>query len=331
MRLFPEVIANFATGCQGWEWHEDVWRPERMPKIMQPLYEKNEGAKVRMLCTAGVRLRFVSDTTRLHIEIAIGVSARTIFKCDLLVDGKRVSETGAGPDERVERWDGVIFENPQSKNRTFDLWLPHCAQADIVEMQVDDGCFIEPADALPVRWLMYGDSISQGMQATMPTRTAFGIAALANDAEVFNLAIGGAKADKELATTVPDGQFDIISIAYGTNDFNGGFPINEYRANTKALLEKILEKFPQTPILLITMLTWASRTEPNKNGVTFADYRSSIDSLADMSEQIHLIDGSTLIPDDEKMFVDCVHPNDAGFAIYGKLLSEHVSRVLGGV
>ena len=335
MRLFPEVIANFATGCQGWEWHEDVLRLERMPKIMQPIYEEPEGAKVRMQCTSGVRLRFVSDTTRLHIELAFGVWARPIFKCDLFVDGKRVCETGVGPDEFTERWDGVIYENNHAKERVFDLWLPHTSQADVVEMQVDDDCFIEPAESLPVRWLMYGDSISQGMVSQLPTTSAFGIAALATNAEVFNLAIGGAKCDARLATTVPEGHFDLISIAYGANDFNGSYSLDGYAANTKALLENLLEKFPQTPILLITPLHWVAspsrvmRPEANDNGDTLDAFRDALKPLANINERITLIDGLTLVPKDEDMFVDNVHPNDKGFAIYGKLLAEHASKAIG--
>lgn len=328
MRLFPEVIANFATGCQGWEWHEDYWRAERMPKIMQPLYVGQAVSNVRMQCTSCVRLRFVSDTTSLSIELAYGVRARELFKCELLVDGQRVHSEGFGPDATVERWQGVIFENPKAQMRTFDLWLSDKCQVDVVEMQLDDACVIEPAEPLPIRWLAYGDSITQGMVSTLPTRNAVGIAALANQAEVFNLAIGGAVLAPELALTVPDGQFDLISIAYGTNDYHRSVPIETYQANAKALLEKLIEKFPLTPILLITTLTMINDAQLAINNVTLAQYRDCLQPLASLSSKIRQIDGRTLIADDQSLFVDKVHPNDAGFAIYGKLLGEHVNKAV---
>lgn len=328
MRLLPEAIANFLTGTHGWEVVENTLRPQRMPAIMQPLYEPAEGSNVRMLCTAGVRLRFVSDTTRLNIAYTIGVSARANFKCDLFVDGKRVCETGTGPDARTPQWSGLIYENNHAKERTFDLWLPHVAQVDVAELVVDDDCFIEPAEPLPVRWLMYGDSITQGMDAKLPSQTAFCIAALANNAEVFNLGIGGAKAITELATTVPDGHFDIVSIAYGTNDFNQGWPVQDYYQNTLALVEKCLTQFPNAPILVITPLPWVDKIEPNKNGEYFAAFRTILEPFAHMNERVILIDGLSLIPDDAAMFSDKVHPNAKGFAIYGKKLGEHVRDAL---
>jgi lysophospholipase L1-like esterase len=40
---------------------------------------------------------------------------------------------------------------------------------------------------------------------------------------------------------------------------------------------------------------------------------------------LHLIDGLTLVPNQLKYYVDGVHPNDAGFALYATNLAPKLS------
>lgn len=328
MQLSAQQMTPLALGYQNWLLHEGAWRPERMPKQMQPLYEVTNDARKRMLCTSGVRLRFDSDTTRLAIKLAYGIAVRAHFKFDLFVDGNRVKEVGFGPDNGDTVWEGVIFENTQKQKRTFDLWLPHVAQADVISMEVDDNSLVQPAAPLPVNWLIYGGSITQGMVSTLPTRHAYAIAALQHDAQIFNLAVGGAKCELSLASLVPEGNFDLVSIAYGTNDFIVGVSLQEYHDNTRALVEKCLRKFPEAVVLVITPTPWVGRTEPNKNGQYLSDYRTALAPLAQLNKRVKVIDGMALVPDEEGMFVDMVHPNDEGFLHYGRVLGEHVKNAL---
>src|SRR5690606_9288786 len=106
MRLFPEVVSALAIGCDGWDWQDDAWRPHRMPAVMRPLYESAEGSRVRMLCTSSVRLRFVSETRTLGIQLRFGVAARQIFKGALVVDGRK--PIPFGPDQATSEWQGVV-------------------------------------------------------------------------------------------------------------------------------------------------------------------------------------------------------------------------------
>lgn len=326
MRLFPEVISAFAIGCDSWDWHDDAWRPNRMPTSMRPLYDTNDGARARMYSTSGVRLRFVSDTRRLWIQLRYGVFARPIYKGSLVIDGQLAGTFG--PDAQQPQWDGVIFESDTAQLRVFDIWLPNMVQTDVVELQIDDNCEMKPADPLPVRWLVYGDSITQGMTSSHPAACAIGLAALACNAEVLNLGVGGAKLIAELATTVPQGKYDILSIAYGTNDFNQNVQVADYQANAASLLDALTRAYPDKPIVLITPLTWASRTHPNANGCTLEDFRAALRQVAQGRANVTLLEGTDLIPDDESFFVDKVHPNDAGFKLYGEKLIAAVQQLL---
>lgn len=336
MKLSVDEMATLAMGCQGWHEHEGTWRPERLPKVMQPLYQQPNSALTRMLCTSGVRLRFVSNTRKLCVELVYGVACRAVYKFDLLVDGQRVSRTGFGPDQQPNesspRWEGVIYEqaaNEPATMRTFDLWLPHMAQVDVAKLEVDDDCVIEPAPKLPLRWLVYGGSITQGIQSTLPTTHAYARVAIAKNVQLFNVALGGAWCDKQLAHTVPQGEFDVVSIAYGTNDFMTNRTPQEYHDNTRALVEKLLAQCPNIKVLVITPTTWVGRTEPNQNGHHLSDFRKALEPLSEISDQITVIHGTTVVPDDAKYFVDNVHPNDEGFVHYARVLEAWVDCVLG--
>lgn len=330
MLILPEAMAAFATGCQSWLEHDGSWRAVRMPKNMQTLYVDNHDANRRMLCTSGVRLRFESDTTKLHVALVYGLAVRRQFKCVLLVNGQPMHDAGFGPEHGDTTWQGVIFENPKKQKRTFDLWLPHCAQVDVTSLEVDDNCVIQPALALPLKWLIYGGSITQGMESTLPTNCGYPPVALKHDIEMYNLALGGAKCEKELASLVPDGDFDLVSIAYGTNDFIQGHTTQQYHDYTRGLAQACLAKFKKATVFVLTPTHWVGRTEPNKNGNHLQDFRDALTPLGDMDERVKLIDGKTLVPNEAEMFIDMVHPNDKGFAHFSRVLGEHVQAAIAG-
>lgn len=335
MRLSVNRIAELAIGYQGWHEHEGAWRPERLPKAMQPHYQQPDSALARMLCTSGVRLRFVSNTRRLRAQMVFGVACRAVYKFDLLIDGQRVNtinDTGFGPDTFSPHWDGVLYEqgdNEPAVNRTFDLWLPHMVQMDVAALEVDDDCVIEPAPKLPLRWLVYGASITQGVQASLPTKHAFARVALERDVELSNVAMAGARCDPELTQSLPQGHFDLASISYGTNDFTTRRTPQEYHDNTRALAEKILAKWPNVKLFVISPTNWVGRTEPNEDGRHLEEYRKALEPLALLSDNVTVIHGSTVVPDDAKYYVDNVHPNDEGYVHYARVLGEHVDRALG--
>ena len=324
MNVSFEPIAQTAIGCFDGEVVNGAWHPQRIPGPLRPFYGREEASRIRMACTSGVRLRFRSDTTQVRLGLRYGVEARTIYRGAMLVD--RQPAVAFGPEQRQEEWTGTIFEAPDRARRVFDIWLPHLCQADVLSLEVDDGSLFEPARPLPQRWLAYGDSITQGMTATLPVWSYVGRCALALEAEVRNVGIGGAVLNLRLAENIPDGRYDLISIAYGTNDFNRGIPPEEYRDNARRLVAALRAGHPHTPIVVITTLTWAGLSNPNKGGSTLEEYRQILDSLPREFPKVSLVPGNAMLTDEERWFVDKIHPNDAGFEEYAKNLLPYLRR-----
>lgn len=329
VKLELKSLHQFAVGLDRWETVEDAWRAHRLPSAMEERYLKQDVEKrflIRLSCTSCVRLRFRSNTRRLRVAFRYGFEARTIYQAALLVDAKE--ERGFGPRERRGEWEGVAFEQPAAQQRLFDLWLPQMCQADIIGIEVDDGCQIEPAPPLPLRWLAYGDSITQGMTATLPTRTVIARCARALNAAVHNVALGSAVFDDWLADTVPAGAYDVVSIAYGTNDYHRSLPVEQFQQNGRRLLNALARQQPARPILLLTPLTWVRPSAAQPSGPPLAAYRESLLPLAAEFKQVRIVPGDAMIPHADEWFVDGVHPNDRGFELYAENLLPHLKAAL---
>ncbi len=317
MNLLDTDIEKYCRGIEDIQRVEGAVQFRRMLPGLRPLYDANEVSRVRMECTAGVRVRFKSDTTRLHIAARYGASARQIFKGVAVVDGQDIIW---GPDAHQDEWAGDVFAASSRAIRDYDIWLPHMCRTDLARIELDDGCRVTDAAPLPLKWLAYGDSITQGMVAGLPTTCHAGLIARELPADVRNVAVGGAKLDALLAETVPGVQYDVVSIAYGTNDFNQGLAPAGFKAAADALLAAVRNAMPEAVILLVTVLTWAGRKEPNGNGVHIEEYRAALREVAAGRDRVRLLDGASILPDDPGFFVDNIHPNDRGFRKYADYL-----------
>jgi len=312
MKNIPfEKIKECVIGTQYIEKTTDTLAFHRMPNAILPFYD-SEPAMIRVQCTAGVRIRFLSDTTSIELRVKYGKSARSIFQGSLIVDSDIYPW---GPEMPESYWHGKIFQCEEKRERLFDLWLPHLCKTELVSISIDEQADFTPPPPLKYRWLALGDSITQGMTATLPTRTHYGIISLSINAECYNFGVGGAVFDKRIAPYLPDANLNFVVISYGTNDFAHSVPLNLFVDNANILLSQTLEKY-HIPVYLITPITWVDHPEKNEAGISLHQYRDVLVETASSISGINIIDGTTMIPDDSIYFVDKVHPNNRGFASY---------------
>lgn len=311
MQSVTTLVNDAAMGTDRVARVNGAWRLHRMPAAMEPIYGANEGARLRMECTAGVRLRFRSDTGNVRLALRMGGVVRWVFNGDLVVDTEPAVQFGPGEFRHI--WRDVIFRNEERRSRTFDIWLPHLCRADVISLDVDDDSAFAPAPPGAVRWLVYGDSISQGMNATSPARTWFGRCSLALDADVHNFAVGGAILDERLADTVSNERYDLVTVLFGANDFNANVPLAVLKRSAEALLASLIEKKTARRIVMLTPIPYPGRTEPNGLGLNLQAYRDALGETAGtFSKDVRLVRGTDLIPEDKALFADKSHPNDKG-------------------
>lgn len=277
----------------------------------------------RALSTAGVRVAFRSDTTRLHLALRCGDGVEWVLrgKCDLFVDGRM--EAFFGPD-RVDigtRWEAVIWNAPEARMRDFVLWLPAMRQTQIEALSVDAGAKVEAIPLRPKQWLVLGDSITQGYVTAHPSEGYAARAAEALGMEHHNTAVGGGQADPALAGLARGIEADLITVAFGVNDYNTSLAPDTFARNVGELLAGLRSARPGARIVWIAPIPYVTRTHRRNNaGLLLSDYTRAIFDQAAQVERIEVVDGYSFLPDESAWFVDNCHPNEPGHAMYARSL-----------
>jgi len=328
-RLLPDKLARYAIGLVDSEIVDGAWRAHRLPAGLREHYLAIDGRQLRVGCPTGVRLRLKTDARRVAAKFRFGERARKHCGAALVVDGgtQDRSMRSVGPQEWDGEWEGTIFQQPICRERTLDLWLPHMCLFDVMHLDFADAHLIDPLPKPPLKWLAFGDSITHGMETPLPVHALFGRVCVALDAEVFNMAVGGTFVDDVLARQFPDGAFDIISIAFGANEFYHNMPVEKFVEATGRLIEVCRQKRPQTPIVLITPLTDMKPNATYSLGVTISAYRQAL-NVFHGGRDITIVSGESLIPQRQSYFADDVHPNTEGFDQYAQNLLPYIRKAL---
>ena len=167
----------------------------------------------------------------------------------------------------------------------------------------------------------WGDSITQGYDAAHPNQTYVNLLADAWDASVLNQAIGGDVFCPENLDPALDFAPDIITVAYGTNDWTlqvlQSGAAGEY-------LDKLTMLYPGVPVFVLLPL-WREVEHELRGGITLQQGRELLASWAENRENVFVIDCHHFVPFLPEYFYDGVlHPNDMGYLYYARALEKAV-------
>ena len=203
-----------------------------------------------------------------------------------------------------ETLDGIL--------RTVLLYLPHCRQAGLVSLALDDGATVMPR-IQPVM-LALGDSITQGMESPYPSLTWPAVAARRLGMDVHNAGIGGHFFEAAALPEQPVKEPTLITVAYGTNDWNIGWDV----AHARTYLARLRELYPATPLAVLEPIWWEGHEEQAHHGCTFAAYREELRAIALAFHPDYLLPMSALLPPGPCLLADGVHPSAAGHVVMGE-------------
>ncbi len=302
---------------------------DRFTEQAKRLYEMTrKDFYLKALCPAGVTLRFRTDSETLGLSItAAKGSSRTFFALDVEVDGKYL---GSIINFEEDASSTVYSHNPAPLgdfSGHFDLgkgeknvcvYLPWSVRLTLREMTLDDGAWLLP---LPYKKkaLMFGDSITQGYDARYPSRRYASQLCKWLDAEEHSRAIGGEKFCPALAACREPFTPDLITVAYGTNDWSHS-PKETFMKNARLFFETLAAEYPTVPVYAITPI-W--RADDEAREMTFAAAADYIAECAAIHPKARVIRGIDALPHDITLFADGnLHPNDAGFDRYFAYLKE---------
>lgn len=298
-----------------------------------------EATAFRATQAGGVELRFCSDTRYialdLHAENHVGYTAAIalyhgyrnvgLFSLTTPIHDGRVVLL-----DREETFEGVL-------DAPWRMLLPYGARTALRSLYLSNDIGFKPVAARPVRWLAHGDSITHGAHALCPGMTYVNQVADALGWDAINLGFGGsAWADAPVAEYIASRQdWDILSLAIGTNSVGGHDAAADYRAKYDRFLSIIRQAHPTKPILCLTPF-WrrADGPPPQRNpyGDIPQDYRDAITAVVTgrMAEDanLRLLDGLTLIGDGRGLTIDLLHPDPHGMATIARGIAPVLQEMM---
>ena len=331
MKLNLSQIRGITTGAARVTEENSAIDFYRFTKEQELLYKKrNSDFYKKTFASSGVKLHFKTDSKTLFIKILTEPgSSRRYFSLDVFVNGRMLGALDNFSNVALPRcYSGVSLPLGEFSGsfslgkgeKEICIYLPWSVRTEIKELTLDDGSFIKPIRPI-AKLLCFGDSITQGYDALRPSQKYTTLLAEHLNAEEFNKGIGSEEFFEELAAPKEDFNPDIITVAYGTNDWNRGSR-EGFDRNCAGFFRNLCFNYPNAKIFAVTPI-WRSNFEESRPFGSFFEVEERIKSLVADFKNVRVISGFELVPHNEEFFGDLkLHPNADGFYRYFSRLCE---------
>lgn len=318
MKLNLEQIKAITKGAVEVTEENGCFRFFRFTPAQRELYgQLRPQYNEKVLATAGVRLSLETDAEFIGFDYCLKTgSSRPYGFFDVYENGTLKHHFGdMVPSEMEGR--GEIQLSPGMKK--VEIHFPWSCITSLANVEVSDGAQVKATEKTR-RMIAFGDSITQGYSAIYPSLTYMSRLTDMLDAECFNKAIGGDKFFPELADSPDSVEPDLITVAYGTNDWNG-CTRDLVEERCRQFYQALARRYPKAQIFAITPI-W--RKDGGKETQFGAPQPAVADLIASVCADIPgvtVIRGGGFVPWLEEFFEDkYLHPNDMGFDFYAKNL-----------
>ena len=326
MKLTLETIRSIAQGALYVREENGEVLFSRFTDTQKEYYrissEKNpsNGFYRKSFASSGIRLEFLTDSDTLGLSYRTQyASSRRFYFFDVSVDGVMIEHFGH--ENIAESRSEFSVKLPEGTHKVC-IYLPCLAEARITALTLSDGATCTPVER-PLKLLCYGDSITQGYDAKYPSQTYANLLADKLGAEMVDQGIGGEHFCPGLvAEDIPFAP-DIITVAYGTNDWSNQDPaLTVERAG--AFYAELRRRYPTAKIFAGTPIWRGDNHRVTKIG-TFEQGRDVVRNAARAAGVTAVIEGDDLAPHIAEAFApDCLHPNDFGFKFYANALHNAI-------
>lgn len=336
MKLNLEQVKKITTGAVNIKEENGVFSFDRFTEEQKEYYKSNDNFYSKAHATSGVKLSFKTDSKNLFLKIKTSDGcSRNYFSLDVFVNN---SVNGY-----IDNFSDVVLEKDYTKqnftfgeySKNFDLGdgektvcihLPWSARTIVEEISIDDNAFIDGVKPKK-KLLAFGDSITQGYDALRPSNRYVARLAASLNAEEFNKGIGAEKFSPGLAKLKDSFVPDYITVAYGTNDWNG-IDRETFKTNCKAFYTNLSNNYPDSKIFAITPI-WRKDCGEHREFGAFETIEQYIREITGEFKNVTVVSGYGFVPESENYFADLIlHPNDKGFEFYeNNLYNEIIANI----
>lgn len=301
------------------------------------IYKPNTGGWRRSQALASAVLDFETDASAVRLEAVNGWNSTAVryFYFDLYVDGHMLYHDGFSYGENTDGSTMMRFGDwettlalPDGTKRV-QLYLPAICHVELKNVELVDATFVKPV-ASRLRWLAFGDSITEAHSSALPSMQYTEQVARAIDAQVYNQGIGGEMfmANKIVAGSYP--AVDFITVAYGTNDYKCAPDRAHFLKELSGFFKNLSEAFGDTPVFVLLPLWRLHETLGDTFQLgTLAQTRDLIRAEAEKYPANRVVDCSRFIPPVLNFFADRgLHPNALGHTFYARELERVLRKEL---
>lgn len=321
--LTKEQLMRISYGALRLEEQDGYWFFRRFTREQEEVIVPRLDMR-RNDSAAGVRLEFTTRGGELRFDYsAVKATGRNFHCFDIAVDGVLMFHF----EEREHTKQGSIaFTVPESEKAvTVTVYFSCYSSTGLKNV-----CL--PEDYAPtarsLKLLALGDSITHGSDASYPSLSYANLVADHFGANMLNQAIGGDYfLDENLDPNLPFTP-DVITVAYGTNDWSRGSLVDNKMAVD--YLDKLTATYPDKPVFLLLPVYRMDEGE-QRHGITLQNVRDRLAEVGGKYPNVHVIDCKKFIPWLPGFFHDgYLHPNEMGYLHYGKNVIAAMEQVLSG-
>ena len=323
----------------GFEWIEQDSVYRRLP--INPDWEITKHVDGLSNHTAGGQVRFSTNSKKILVKLelagrsnmyhmpATGQSGFDLYVRDYGVQ-RYIRTTRFAHDSVNYQYE--LYKSDESKFHNFTLNFPLYNGVKSLQIGIEQGSILQapPAFSFNGKIVIYGTSITQGGCVTRPGMAYSNILSRKLDAQFINLGFSGnGKGEPALANLI--NQITDVSFIILDYEANAGKTIKN---SLDPFIEILREKHPETPILIMSKIKYASYYKGSPNNKLYYELRDFQQNLVDErvaagDENIYFLDGSKVLGDDYyECAVDGVHPSDLGSDRIANALLTKIQDIL---
>lgn len=327
MILRPDILPSIVCGAEYITEKDGVFSFFRFTSEQAHMYREHRSQEffLKTNATADVRIAFRTDSRHIGFDYHFGYgSSRKFGWFDVYIDGALTDHIGS---------DSIIHINGRADIalpvglKSVEICFPWSKAASISGFELDDGAVVYPLKRR-LSMISYGDSITHGYDAQYPSLSYSSKLSRLLDADNVNKAIGGDTFFPELLEADEPLKPDIVTAAYGTNDWN----ISSYESlseNCGRFYRTLSAKYSSAKIFAIAPIWRADLDKETRFGAPFETVAVIIRNACASLGNITVVDGFRMIPHRAEFLSDgYLHPNDLGFTQYTENLCTEIRRHL---
>lgn len=316
-QLTLEQIKQIAFGVANVKEEDGKMVFNRFTEEQQELYKTvSDDFYMKSFSASGVSLEFYTNSEYLGLAVAVSPgSSRRFFTHSIWVNENRIDELSGKIEAGTK--DTLFCKQFQlgAGDKKVRIAFPWSVSSKLVSLELDNGAYVSPITK-DFTMLMFGDSITQGYDALRPENAyAVKLAEYLN-ADARNKGIGGECFRAEMALLKENIKPDMITVAYGTNDWAKKSK-EEFERECKGFYMNLRKNYPCARIFALTPIWRADINEEKTICEPFGYISQYIKSVAEELENITVIECADFVPHSLEYYqTDGLHPIDAGFLCY---------------